>query len=156
MNVRRITTIFLSVFIIASFVWLGYDSLNGKTPAAPVKSEKTVMNSSQLVVYYFHGKYRCYSCKMIESLTEKSLKHNFNEELASRRIVLKAVDVSESLNKHYIRDYGLYTKSVVLSLVKDNRETKWKILKKTWEYLNNEAAFEKYIITEITGFQEGK
>jgi len=51
-----------------------------------------------------------------------------------------------------VQDYQLYTKSVVLSLVKDGKEVKFKNLDKVWQLLRNKDKFYKYIKEETTNF----
>jgi hypothetical protein len=62
-------------------------------------------------------------------------------------------DLSE--NKHYLQDYQLYTKSLVLISVKANKTLKWKNLDKVWRHLNNQNDFYNYVQTETKKFLEG-
>ena len=106
----------------------------------------------KVIVYYFHGNFRCYSCRFIEKNTELTLKKYFDDALKSGQLVFKAVNVDKKENKHFIKDYQLYTKSVVLSLVRDGKEMKFKNLEKVWQLLRNEDKFYKYIREETQGF----
>ncbi|MGL5981207.1 MAG: nitrophenyl compound nitroreductase subunit ArsF family protein [Phocaeicola sp.] len=45
-------------------------------------------------VLYFHGKQRCITCNVIESLTKEVLEENFMEQLESGKILFKSVDIS--------------------------------------------------------------
>ena len=54
--------------------------------------------------------------------------------------------------KHFIRDYKLYTKSLVLSLVKDNQQIEWKNLTKIWQYARNKDMFFNYVKEELSSF----
>ena len=49
----------------------------------------------------------------------------------------------------------LYTKSVVLSLVKDGQEVKFKNLEQVWQLLRNKDKFYQYIKNETQGFLDG-
>jgi acetone carboxylase gamma subunit len=46
----------------------------------------------------------------------------------------------------------LYTKSVVLSLVKAGKEVKWKNLDKVWHLLRDKDKFYQYIKTKVQKF----
>ncbi len=48
-------------------------------------------------------------------------------------------------NRHLVRDYDLFTKSVVIVLVKDGRQVEWKNLEKVWELVSDEKAFPSYV-----------
>lgn len=112
-------------------------------PATTVKKERT------LVVYYFHGNYRCRSCTMIENLTKQAVTTGFVDQLADGRVELKVVNVDETVNKHFTKDYKLYTKSVILSDIEGGKESSWKNLEKVWTLLGDETKFITYIQSEI-------
>lgn len=118
---------------------------NSETPEKPVQSE--IENDSKITVYYFYSKPRCISCKKIETYTEEAVNSLKNSEIEFKKINL---DLPE--NKHYAKDYNLYTKSVVLSKVKNNEEIKSKNLIDIWTKLNNEEKFKDYIKKEIKDF----
>lgn len=105
-----------------------------------------------VIVYYFHGDYRCASCYEIEQRTEEAVKKFFGEEMQQGTLVYKVVNCDEEKNSHFVDDYKLYTKSVVLSLVKNRKEVKYKNLTKVWEYLDDEQQFYEYIKAEVTSF----
>src|SRR3989338_4164669 len=95
----------------------------------PVSAEEK-NQSGQIMVYYFHGDFRCSSCMKIEEYTKESMNRNFNDKIQSGTIVFKILNTDEKDNEQYARDYQLYTKSVVVSLIKDGKEIKWKNLTK--------------------------
>jgi len=68
------------------------------------------------------------------------------------KLVYKPLNVEVKENKHFINDYQLYTKSVVLSLVKDDKEVKFKNLKEVWTLLRNKDRFFSYIEDETQKF----
>jgi hypothetical protein len=74
---------------------------------------------------------------------------NFKDEIASGKIEFKVINIEEKGNEHYVDDYKLYTKSLVISLVKDGKEVKFKNLEKIWEYVRNKEQFFKYVTDEV-------
>lgn len=62
---------------------------------------------------------------------------------------LNLVNVDLSENQHYIEDYELIFRSVVISTSKEGVETEWRRLDKIWELANNEVAFQQYLTEEI-------
>ncbi len=123
-------------------------SVDQTTPStkSPGKQER------KLVVYYFHGNFRCHSCNMIENLTKKAVNSGFADQLKSGSIEIKVINIEEPDNKHFVDDYKLYTKSVILSDVKGGKETGWKNCEKVWTLLGNEEKFIEYIQSEIKTF----
>lgn len=104
---------------------------------------------SFVAVYYFHGNFRCVNCHNIEQYAKEAVENNFRKELDAGRVVFKVINIETSGNEHFTNDYQLYTKSVVLSLVKNGKEVRFDNLAKVWEYLGNKDAFHQYIKNEV-------
>jgi hypothetical protein len=122
---------------------------------APSEKDTTTQQQQegrQLVVYYLHGTFRCPSCNTIERLTKQAVEQGFAEQLATGRMQLKILNIEESGNEHFAEDYKLYTKSVILSDLKNGKEIQWKNLEKIWTLLHDEAKFIEYIKTEIKSY----
>lgn len=92
---------------------------------------------------------RCVNCRNIEQYTKEALDKYFREDLNAGKVVLKVINVETGGNEHFTNDYQLYTKSVVLSLVKGGKEVKFDNLAKVWEYLRNKEAFQQYVKNEV-------
>lgn len=105
-----------------------------------------------VVVYYFHGNFRCTNCYNIEKFSREALDENFKDELDSGRLVFKVINIEEKGNEHFVNDYQLYTRSLVLSLVKNQEEIKSKNLTKVWEYLRDKPRFYQYVKDEVSSY----
>jgi hypothetical protein len=103
-----------------------------------------------LVVTYFHTTARCYTCHKIEELSALAVKSYFEDELKRGRVVWRVINVDEPENRHFVKDYNLYTKHVIVSEIKDNQEVRWKDLKDVWTLVRNEEKFGNYVQTEIS------
>ena len=108
--------------------------------------------SEYIVATYFHGSRRCTTCLRIEAYTEEALKEKFADALKSGKLVWRSVDFSVSKNQHFVNDYQLYSQSVILSSVKDDKETGWKNLDKVWRLVRDKKAFFSYIQEETADF----
>jgi hypothetical protein len=100
---------------------------------------------AHVVAYYFHGTFRCPTCHKLEQYSKEAIETNFKEAIASGKLEFKVVNVEDKGNEHYGSDYQLYTKSLILSLVKDGKQTKWINLDKIWEYVGNKQRFVEYV-----------
>ena len=127
--------VFMAFFAICSF------SLGDKAIAAPQET---------LTVYYFHTTYRCSSCTRLEAFTREAVMKNFPAEVKSGRVQFQVLNVEKEPNQHYVKDYQLSFKSVIVS-VKDGtgREKRWENLSKVWVYLSDRDALEKYVVEQI-------
>ena len=106
----------------------------------------------KVIAYYFHGDFRCFTCYRLEQYSREAIEANFKDAHSSRKLEFKAVNVDEKTNKHFVNDYQLYTKSLVLSLIKDGKEVKSKNLTKIWEYVMDKQRFFEYVTSEVQEF----
>lgn len=104
---------------------------------------------TKTVVYYFWNKPKCISCVKMEKFTKEAV-----SEINNGSIEYKVINFGKNQNKQYVKKYGLYTKTVILSKVKDGKEIKHKNLTQVWVKLNNEQDFKQYIKDEIQKFME--
>lgn len=101
-------------------------------------------------VYYFYGKPRCTTCMKIENYTKSAV-----ASMKDKDIVFKGVDMDNTANGAMVKKYNLYTKSVIISKVKNGKE-QWKNLDKIWIKVSNEQIFKNYVITEIKNLKGAK
>lgn len=99
----------------------------------------------KVIAYYFHGTTRCPTCHKIERYSREAIEANFKDALASGKLELRAVNVEDRGNEHFVKDYQLYTKSLILSLVKGGKEIKSRNMDKVWEYAGNKQRFIEYV-----------
>jgi hypothetical protein len=88
----------------------------------------------------------------MEKYSKEAIDAGFKDPLASGKLEFKAVNVEDRGNEHFVKDYQIYTKTLILSLVKDGKEIKWKNLDKIWEYVRNKQRFSDYVTEEIGNF----
>lgn len=119
--------------------------------AAPAESGSHVVR-----IYYFHNSVRCVSCRKIEALTNQAIDAAFTKEIKDGKVAWEVVDIDEPPNQHFVKDYGLYTKSVVVVDSENGKQVRWKNLEKVWPLLQNDQAFIRYIQDEIRGYLEGR
>jgi len=129
---KLILTVFSFIVLTGSFVFAD----DAQTP-------------DRVIAYYFHGSFRCVTCTNMEKYSREAIETNFKDDLASGRLEFKAVNVEERGNEHFVDDYKLYTKSLILSLNKDGKEVKSKNLDKIWQLARNKQKFIEYVTAEV-------
>ncbi len=117
-----------------------------------VASENQEVSSEKVVASYLHGNRRCMTCRKLEAYSEEALITVFQRELEDSTLIWRTVNYDEKENEHYIKDYSLYTKALVLSRVKDGSEVEWKNLDKIWELVGDKDKFLKYVQEETRAF----
>jgi hypothetical protein len=121
-------------------------------PLQPPSETAVAQSDPVTIVYYFYTKKRCASCLKIEEYTKEAVETFFAKELESGRMIWRPVNMEDPEHAHFMDDFDLFTKSVVLVRQKGDRMLKWKNLPKIWELLNDKTAFIDYIHKEIRLF----
>ena len=119
---------------------------------SPGKASAASLQPNHISVYYFHGYMRCPTCHKLEQYSKEAVEANFKDEIASGKLEFKVVNIEEKGNEHFVDDYQLYTKSLIVSLVQDGKEIKSKNLEKIWEYVGNKQRFLDYVKSEVADF----
>ena len=159
MKAKTLVTVLLLAFVAASVTWLVIKE--ARAPAADetredLNGDGPTEAGEKATVYYFHGTVRCMTCNLIEAQTRQAVAEGFAEAIESGRLELKALNVDEPDNEHFVEDYGLVTKSVVLVERRAGQADRWKNLDRVWELVHNEEAFVGYVKEELTAFLAGK
>ena len=148
---NRKTIVILCMFIISFFLASKVVADAGKSEtASPVVQEA----SEKFVVFYFHGNFRCAKCKKIEQYSREAIEKYFTEQLKTRALIFNIINIDLSENKHFIEDYKIYTRSLIIAEFKDGKQVKWKNLTKVRDYLNSKDKFYEYVRLEIKKYLE--
>lgn len=119
------------------------------TPAICAGQTQAQQPADSVVVYYFHTNFRCANCHNMENWTKELMETRFKSEVDSGKLAFRMLNTDETENRHFMDDYKLYTKSIVLSLVKNGKEAKYESLPKIWDYLRSKEKFQEYVGAEI-------
>ena len=112
-------------------------------------------HSAKVVAYYFYSAIRCPTCHKLEQYSKEAIERNLNDALDSGKLEFKAVNTDEKGNEHFLNDYQLYTKSLVISVVENGREVKSKNLTQIWQLVGNKQKYYDYVTGEINEFLKG-
>ena len=100
-------------------------------------------------VTYFSSDVRCATCMRIERLTRETVTKNFPAELANGRIVLQTINLDGPGNEHFVQDYQLISKTVIVSDRAKGQEVQWENLQGVWSKQKDEQAFEAYVVDAV-------
>jgi hypothetical protein len=125
-------------------------------PAKPAKAAAdTAAVRRQVIAYYLHGKARCSNCVKIENWSREAIETAYPEELADGRLAWKVVDVEAKGNEHFVEDFQLYTKSLVLVEQIGGKQVRWKNCARVWEHLTGKEGFLAYVRAEVAAYLKG-
>lgn len=110
--------------------------------------------ATTIVAYYFHTTFRCPTCHRIENWSHEAIQESFSDALKDGRLKWRVINIDEPQNRHFIKDYRLFTKSLVIVEEKNGRQVRWKNLNKVWEYVRDQGKFFNYVTSEIKAYLE--
>jgi hypothetical protein len=171
MTPRTVVAAVLLLFVAASVAALIVKEVGSKpaqtppptnTPAPPPDQhaqgdtpEPDKLEVARVVVYYFHGNVRCTTCRTIEAYAKEAVDASFAGALQDGRLEWRVVNVEDAGNGHFVEDFQLSTRSIVLERIADGERKEWKNLDRVWELVRGDKEiFLKYIRDETTAFVE--
>ncbi len=154
MTKRLIFKAALAVFILVGLgVLVTWDPSDDVSAASGAQATGQTA-SPKVIAYYFHTTYRCPSCMKIEAYSREAIESAFAKELKDGSVQWRVINVEQSANRHYINDYMLFSKSVILVRMNNGKEKRWKNLPKVWQLLGNKGAFMRYVQDELRSYLE--
>jgi len=156
------------VLVFGSVVYFGVKGLQQRGSSDPIAVQdvqaaskaSTTTTSTQktetekIIAYYFHTTYRCATCRRIEAYSKQAIDFGFAPELAKGSLEFRLVNVELPENQHFMQDYKLFTKSLVLVRFKSGSQVEWKNLSKVWELTGEHDAFLSYVRGEVRAYLE--
>lgn len=120
----------------------------------PAVAENVVTNAPDVaadavLVTYFSSDVRCATCVRIERLTRETVERNFGRELASGRIQFRTVNLDGPGNAHFVQDYQLISKTVIVSDLAKGQEVGWENLQSVWTKQKDDQAFDDYVTAAV-------
>ena len=142
-SAKKWLTALLLLFVVASVAFIvvrevksrGADSTAAVSEAGDVPTGVGALN-----VYYFHGNQRCMTCNKIEELTRAALQDRFAKEIAGGRVAFRPVNVEEPANEHFIKDFQLVSRTVVMA-----KGGKYETFDAVWTLVRDPQKFTAYI-----------
>ena len=137
---------------VCAICFLSMGKVAGEAQKSPQSPQKE--SSGEVVAFYFHGNFRCNNCRKIEQYSREAVEKYFAEQFINKTLVFSVINTDLPENAHFIEDYQLYTKSLVIAEFKNGKQVRWKNLTGVWNYLNDREKFYDYVRSEIRAYLE--
>ena len=136
------------LFILGLAVAIAYPVLSVSTEQAA--APKT--SAHRVIAYYFHTNTRCSTCIKIEAYSHEAIEQGFPEELKNGTLEMRVVNYEQPENRHFMQDYMLVSKSLILVNMVNGKQTAWTNLKVVWHLTERKDAFLNYVRREVRGY----
>lgn len=156
MNAKAITRIvLLGVVAFAVGAWAMKEFGPAKSVASAtgnqVPAGVSITRPDGVTVINFHGEKRCRTCIGIGDLARKTLDDEFKTEERAGRVRWEHINYDDPANAHFVKDYGLVSSTVLVTLWKDGKEVKWSRLDGVWDHVDDEPTFRAYVVRGVRG-----
>ena len=113
-----------------------------------------VQQNSQhkVIAYYFHTNTRCSTCIKIEQFSKEAIVKGFPDELKNGTLEMRIINYESPENRHFMQDYKLVSKSLILVNLVNGKQTKWTNLKLVWQLTGYKDAFLNYVRKEVRSY----
>lgn len=138
---KKAVTLTLSAFVVAAIVAVVLQA-RGPEPEATSAAESAPADG--IVAYYLHGDVRCATCRKLEAYS--------TEATEASGLKLEVVNVDQPANRHFVDDFELTTKALVLAEYRDGEIVRWRNLKLIWDLVGEHDGYVTYVTNEIATF----
>lgn len=121
----------------------------------PAPASQAVDMAPKYMAYYFHRTMRCATCLSIEKQSREAIERFYAGELSAGTLEWHAVNIEELGQEHFEKDFDLQTQSLVLAALAGEKVTRWKLLPKVWDLVDNPPGFQEYVVSEVALFIGG-
>lgn len=132
----------------------GFSASADQAANTGVMAEKE--DKPQFIAYYFYTSKRCGPCERIEQWSKEAIEQNFEDEIAAGKLQWRAINVEKPGNKHFIKDFQLHTKSVIITQQKNGKAEDFTNLEKVWRLYRDKEKYFDYVASRTRQFMEGR
>ncbi len=146
-KILRIALVTLALAGIGSWAWNSFAPQESATPTTTATSTAAPLPESEhmVLVTYFTSDQRCPTCLKIEELARAAVETGFANELAQNEVRFQITNFDQPENKHFVDDYELAFKTVVIADRRQGKEVTWKKFDKVWDLVGEPEAFTAYL-----------
>ena len=109
-----------------------------------------------ILVYYFHNTFRCLTCLTMENMAEELIRDEFAADLECGVLAWRSVNLQEMEYEYFKDRYSLDGPSLVIVEWGENKEVRWKNLKRIWELADDPAKYQEYVRGELAVYLNGE
>jgi hypothetical protein len=110
------------------------------------------LSDNQVVVYYFHRKFRCQSCEVLETTLQNTLQVTYADHFGAGRLAMCIINLDDPENMHYLEQFEIFSNSIIIVEKKSGIVSRYKNLESIWEVSEDRDAISHLLRTEVAGF----
>jgi hypothetical protein len=108
--------------------------------------------SHVIKLMYFHRRFRCPSCEVIEGSVAEMLKARFGDELKKGSITWQVINLSNEGNEHYLDKYSFTYNTLIVAEERDGKGTRFKNLQSIYDYAEDIPELKAFVKKEVEAY----
>ena len=145
MSSKSVLRLALLVIVFGSLGVYALKKSSSEDVGAPGGATIHATEAAAVVVTYFTTDVRYDSCRTIESLSRESIEGGFPSQLEAGEVVFRVLNTDRGENAHYVDQYELANKTVIVSHQVDGQEVEWADRQDVWLLLDEPDEFFAYV-----------
>ena len=110
------------------------------------------LNNDQVVIYYFHRKFRCQSCEVLEQTLQNTITVKYADQFGTGRLAMCVVNLDDPENRYFLDEFEILSNSVVIVRKKSGAVSNFKTLETIWGVSEDSEAISHLLILEMDHF----
>jgi len=144
-----------SIFIVLFLTCCGCQERQANK--ASTSSDLNVLQDEPtVIIYYFHGTRRCFSCITVEANAARVIEDNFRRQITDGGLKWMPLNMDDPGSKVLTEKFGIKTNTLVVAKMAGGNYTGYKKLKKVWQLIDDPEGFSEYVTDEISAFLKNK
>ena len=110
------------------------------------------LTDDQVVVYYFHRKFKCGSCEVIESTLQTAIEARYGSQFKDGRLAMCVVNIDDPANRDYLEKFELLSTSLVIVQKSNGTVLQYKHLDSIWDVSQDREAITHLLQSELAKY----
>ena len=110
------------------------------------------LSDNQVIVYYFHRKFRCQSCEVLESTLQSTMQVTYADHFGTGRLAMCVVNLDDPNNRQYLEQFEIFSNSVVIVEKRGGNILRFKTVESIWDVSEDGEAISHLLQAEVEGF----
>jgi hypothetical protein len=144
-----------SIFIVMVLACCGCQERQANSASAS-SDLNVVQDGPTVIVYYFHGTRRCFSCITVETNAAQVIEENFQQQITDGKLMWMPLNMDDPGSEELTDKFGIKTNTLVVAKMADGNYTGYKKLTKVWQLIDDPEGFSEYVTDEINVFLKDK